>query len=89
MTTERMAEIKSGIYQWITPLLIAIIGYMLKGEYAAIKASLQSLHQENKEKTEIIIEVREKVKDLERRLQRIEDSKQAVLYKHEETFYLS
>lgn len=60
------------IKAYLTPSLVAIIGFMLKSEYADIKSQLSELQKNNVIKSEMLIEIREKVRNNEIRLTTLE-----------------
>lgn len=85
MTQQRRNELSN----WISPALLAIIAFMMKNEYASIKNDLNELRKSNEIKTEMLIEIRTRVGELERRITKMEGKHSTALFRHEEIFTLN
>ena len=71
-------KIKAGIQQYLSPILILLVGYLLQDKITAIDKRIERIELAH----QVIIEVRVKVADMERRIGIIED-RQSVWGKHE------
>ena len=71
-------KIKAGIQQYLSPILILLVGYLLQDKITAIDKRIERIELAH----QVIIEVRVKVADMERRIGIIED-RQPLWGKHE------
>lgn len=78
-------QIQASINTYLTPILIVLVGYFLNAKIQDVDKRIERME----ETKDIMIELRQRVNDMERRLGQVEDHKTSTLYRHEEIFYLN
>ena len=77
-------QIQASINTYLTPMLILLVGYLLNAKIQDVDKSIERME----ETKDIMIELRQRMNDVERRLGIMEEQRTSRLYKNEETFYL-
>lgn len=80
-------QIKAGLQAYVTPILICIVGWLLNDKISSVDRRIERLETTQ----ESVIEVRQRVSDLERRVGNIENNNnlERVPAKHEDIYSLN
>ena len=78
-------QIQASIHAYLTPVLICLVGYLLNSKIAEVDRRIQRIE----EARDTIIELRQRVDDMNRRLGHLEEHKTTILFKHEEEYHLT
>lgn len=78
-------QIQASIHAYLTPVLICLVGYLLNSKITEVDRRIQRIE----ETRDTIIELRQRVEDMNRRITHLEDHKTSLLFKHEEEYRLT